>query len=98
MRRFSKQYVLVDGKKYHLVSVKDDYSSTYEPIGLIQKSKEKDEEGFMAEGEMLQCPNRDELGSVSMAWIGVPIVTAAGATVGCGWSEGWTDNVMGRPF
>ncbi len=71
MRKFSRQYILVDGKKYHLVSVKDEYDSTYDPVAFIQKSKKKDEEGFVAVGETLKCPHIYEFGSTHTIWAGV---------------------------
>ena len=72
MRKFSRQFLLVDGKKYYLVSVKDEYSSRYEPVAFFQKSQEKDEFGFMITGDTLQCPH---IGKINrMHWIPLPTI------------------------
>ena len=56
MRRFSKGYILVGEEKYYLVSVKEDYGG-WSPVAFFRKSKEKDEYGFMVDGDPLRCPN-----------------------------------------
>lgn len=70
MRRFSKQYVLVDGEKYYLVSVKEEYGG-WSPISLFGKSEEKDEFGFIVEDQLF-CPHRDKLSH--LAWWPLPSI------------------------
>ena len=73
MRRYSKEYILVNGEKYHLISIKDECSSRYEPLGFIKKSDKKDEFGFLPEGDdFLRCPRRSNLPPMSMIWTPLP--------------------------
>lgn len=73
MRRYSKQYILVDGEKFHLISIKDENSSRYEPVGFIKKSDKKDEFGFIPEGEdFLRCPQSNKLPPMRMIWTPLP--------------------------
>jgi len=66
-RSFSRGYVLVDGVKYHLVSVKE-YGG-WDPVGFFEKLNEKDEFGYMA-GRQLECPHRGEVSP--FAWVPLP--------------------------
>ena len=68
MRRFSQKFILVNGEKYYLVSVKEEYIG-WDPVAFFKKSEEKDEFGFMVEGDSLQCPHPGEVSR--MSWISI---------------------------
>jgi len=68
MRRFSREYVLVDGVRYYLVSVKEP-GMGWEPVGFFEKLGEKDEFGYLV-GRQLKCPHRGEV--PSLAWVPLP--------------------------
>lgn len=73
MRRYSKGYILVNGEKFYLISIKDEYSSRYDPVGFIKKSDKKDEFGIVPEGDnFLKCPHRNTLPSSRMMWTPLP--------------------------
>ena len=73
MRRYSKQYILVNGEKFYLISIKDEDSSRHEPIGFIKKSDKKDEFGIIPEGDyFLRCPHRGSLPPMNMIWTPLP--------------------------
>lgn len=79
MRKFSKRFLVVNGKKYYLVSVKDEYSSRYDPVAFFQKSEERDEFGYKITGDALSCPKRGQLSALSWRplpdiWLNVPDV------------------------
>lgn len=67
MRRFSREYVLVDGVKYHLVSVKE--FGRWDAVSFFEKLNEKDEFGYMV-GRQLECPHKGEV--PSLVWIPLP--------------------------
>ena len=88
MRRFSRQYVLVNEEKYYLVSVKADYRG-WEPVAFFKKKTGlgpkglqfcKDEHGIMVEEKgQLFCPHRNELSELAWwplpdSWINVPSI------------------------
>ncbi len=73
MRRYSKKYILVNGEKYYVVSIKEEYSSRYEPVGLVRKSDKKDEFGIMMEGDsFLKCPQSGKLPPMRFLWAPLP--------------------------
>ena len=68
MRRFSKKYILADGEKYYLVSAKEEWGG-WSPVAFFKKSKERDEYGFMIDGDSLKCPHPGEVSR--LAWVGI---------------------------
>ena len=74
MRRYSKEYILINGKKYHLLSIKEEWGE-WSKLGFVQKSKEKDEFGFIPifENEsFLRCPHLSNLPPMNMLWTPLP--------------------------
>ena len=69
MRRFSREYVLVEGVKYHLVSVQEEGMTRWDPVAFFEKLNEQDECGYIA-GRQLKCPHGGEV--PYMAWIPLP--------------------------
>ena len=75
MRRYSKQYILVNGEKFYLISIKDENSSRYDPVGFIKKSDKKDDFGIIPEGDdFLQCPQSSKLPPMKMIWTPLPCI------------------------